>query len=154
MRARVEGGPPSLATPPPANSRAVANGRARAFVGAVLAAIGAVSGCEESVPSPKEVPHVDGGIVCCPIDAPSCNCPRTGGSPDARGRCSSGLCDAPPPSFTLTVDGNGCPVYVVSSAGSCAAVRPDDAGDEGFSPPADAASSDAQPDAIADAGGD
>ncbi len=89
---------------------------------------------------------------CCPIDPPSCNGTRLGGSPDANGRCGGAIADAPPPTFSSYVDENGCPAYRVSGSGSC--FRRDagyDAGQDA-QPDADAsrdASSDAQPDAPA-----
>jgi hypothetical protein len=79
---------------------------------------------------------------CCPIDPPSCNGTRLGGSPDANGRCGGAIADAPPPTFSSYVDENGCPAFRVSGY---------DAGQDA-QPDADAsrdASSDAQRDAPA-----
>ena len=60
----------------------------------------------------------DANVECCPIDPPSCNGTRLGGSPDANGRCGGAIADAPPPNFTEFLDENGCRTYRVSSGGS------------------------------------
>ena len=61
----------------------------------------------------------DAKVVCCPIDEPSCNGTRLGGSPDVNGVCQSAIADAPPPNFHAFTDENGCRAYRVSSEGSC-----------------------------------
>ncbi len=78
----------------------------------------------------------DANVECCPIDPPSCNGTRLGGSPDANGRCGGAIADAPPPNFTEFLDENGCRTYRVSSEGSCLNF---DAGKYGPAPDAGAA---------------
>lgn len=95
------------------------------------------------------------GVACCPIDEPSCNCPQSGGSPDAFGQCRSGPCDARPSAFVRYIDENGCPAYRVSSSASCrtGSGRYDAGQDAQPDAPGDArdGSSDAQTDAAPDA---
>jgi hypothetical protein len=78
----------------------------------------------------------DAKVVCCPIDEPSCDVTRLGGSPDQNGRCASAIADAPP-TFSSYIDENGCPAYRVSGNGSCLTR------DAGYDADADAASTDA-----------
>jgi len=124
-------------------------------VSAILRAILAASVFAVLLPLAACHAASEGG--CCPIDPPSCNGTRLGGSPDANGRCGGAIADAPPPTFSSYVDENGCPAYRVSGSGSC--FRRDagyDAGQDA-QPDADASrdgSSDAQTDAIADASSD
>jgi hypothetical protein len=89
---------------------------------------------------------------CCPIDPPSCDGTRLGGSPDQNGRCAGAIADAPPPTFSSYIDGNGCPAYRVSGNGSC--LTRDAGYDAGRDAQPDAPATDAQPDAPGDAATD
>ena len=55
----------------------------------------------------------DGALgVCCPMDAPSCNCTQLGGWGLAGdGGCTRSVCDAWPDDFERQVDEWGCPYW-------------------------------------------
>lgn len=64
-----------------------------------------LAACDDDPGTPAPA---DSGVVCCPIDPPSCDCPRAGGVPNQFGVCQRGSCDAPPPSFYEIIDEHGC----------------------------------------------
>ncbi|MBL8785153.1 MAG: hypothetical protein JNJ59_09650 [Deltaproteobacteria bacterium] len=65
--------------------------------------------------------------VCCPIEAPSCNCFALGGN-RIDGSCPS-VCDAPPVGWTQVTDRFGCPEWVGGSIDGCWPVPDADDGD-------------------------
>lgn len=71
---------------------------------------------------------VESGWTCCPLDAPTCNCPELGGSPDQPGGCQSALCDNTASSYVHCVDRHGCPYYEWKDSRGC--LPYDDAGKE------------------------
>lgn len=72
---------------------------------ATFAALLPLTACDDAPGTPAPA---DSGVVCCPIDPPSCDCPRAGGVPNQFGVCQRGSCDAPPPSFYEIIDEHGC----------------------------------------------
>lgn len=59
----------------------------------------------------------DTAATCCPLDPPSCDCVRTGGTMPLSGECPR-ACDARPTGWVKGVDTNGCEYWMTSSA-SC-----------------------------------
>ena len=100
----------------------------------------------------------DSGVVCCPIDPPSCDCPRAGGVPNQFGVCQRGSCDAPPPSFYEIIDEHGCRALAqkaYTGTNFCGLEPPRDDGGTDASRDASSDASDASPqDAATDASTD
>lgn len=74
--------------------------------------------------------------LCCPVEAPSCDCPAAGGWARTHAECRRGPCDVAPPSFEQAVDDYGCSVLRVVGDESCIGPPPHhyDAGLEDASP--------------------
>ena len=90
------------------------------------------------VEEPADVPaeDIEHEPHCCPLDSPSCDCPRIGGSPDEHGRCAT-VCGVLPEGWTVRVDDNGCLYWhIPGDAGSCVE-EPDPVPDEALEPMAE-----------------
>lgn len=84
----------------------------------------ALAGCGGGAPEPD--PDAGDDVVCCPIEAPSCDCFGVGGTM-SNGTCEA-VCDAAPDGWTTQADENGCPI-LVGGSGNCFGPDPDAGGD-------------------------
>jgi hypothetical protein len=107
-----------------------------------------LTACDDA---PGTTVTADSGVVCCPIDPPSCDCPRAGGVPNQFGVCQRGSCDAPPPSFYEIIDEHGCRALAQKAYTGTNFCGPQPPRDDGGTDASRDGSSDAQPDAAPDA---
>lgn len=103
----------------------------RALRVAIVLAIGCVAASCDDDTSPADARDAGKPIVCCKLEAPSCDCTVIGTMPN--GSCRT-ICDAAPTGdWRIETDERGCPYYATTGSKSC--LRPPPGTEDGIDAP-------------------